>query len=209
MKREEEVRQRFEREVAEHALTVEHDHGLYRHLRFAKPGTSFGSFSIVTWPGSLCVDGDMGTYTFSRIEDMFEFFRRPKGDLEISSVYWHQKVTAADTSGELREYDADLFRRRIADRRDDAQASADLRRAVEVEVLPHAEDGESAAIAAADGFEHYDGEGGVFTFSDFGEVNLRVYSEHFLWCLYAIVWGIRQWDAQLERENEIVDEDRP
>ncbi len=24
-----------------------------------------------------------------------------------------------------------------------------------------------------------------------------VYAYHFIWCLYAIVWGIQQWDAQL------------
>lgn len=49
--RETEARERFDVDVAEHKMTVLRDEGLYRHLRFQKPGTSCYYFDLVTWPG--------------------------------------------------------------------------------------------------------------------------------------------------------------
>ncbi len=43
--------QSFLKDVREHRMTVLHDSGIYRHLRFQKPGTVIGQFDIVTWPG--------------------------------------------------------------------------------------------------------------------------------------------------------------
>lgn len=47
----------------------------HRHLRFAIPGTGFYSFDIVTWPGHLAISGDLESFTFTRLPDMFDFFR--------------------------------------------------------------------------------------------------------------------------------------
>ena len=58
---------RFLPDVAEHKLTVLHDEGLYRHLRFQKPGTGFYWFDLITWPGNLAFKGDMGGFMFARI----------------------------------------------------------------------------------------------------------------------------------------------
>ena len=41
----------FAEDVAEHELTVRRDDGLYRHLRFQKPGTWIYGFDLITWPG--------------------------------------------------------------------------------------------------------------------------------------------------------------
>ena len=41
--------------------------------------------------GSLIASGDVGTYVFSRLADMFEFFRSPMtsdGRLYINDSYW-------------------------------------------------------------------------------------------------------------------------
>ena len=65
----------FLRDVAEHEMIVVRDDGVHRHIRFKKPGTSCMHFDLITWPGYLCYTGDMGTYVFSRLTDMFEFFR--------------------------------------------------------------------------------------------------------------------------------------
>src|ERR1035438_10338294 len=65
----------FLADVAEHAMAVMQDNGVYRHLRFRKPGSSNMWFDLITWPGSLVISGDMGTWAFSRVEDMFAFFR--------------------------------------------------------------------------------------------------------------------------------------
>lgn len=51
--------ERFLKDVSEHELTVLHEDGLYRHLRFARPNSGQYHFSIVTWPGYLAYTGDM------------------------------------------------------------------------------------------------------------------------------------------------------
>lgn len=55
-----EAAERFTKDVAGHVMTVLHDDGLYRHLRFVQPDRSGYWFEIVTWPGSLAVRGEMG-----------------------------------------------------------------------------------------------------------------------------------------------------
>src|SRR5580692_6155935 len=90
----------FQRDTANHEMTVLHDDGLYRHLRFMQVITdeltgkqsrsSFYWFDLVTWPGNLVINGDMETFAFARSDDMFGFFR---GD-RINPGYWAEKVRA-------------------------------------------------------------------------------------------------------------------
>lgn len=65
----------FLADVAAHQIHVLRDDGVHRHIRFKRPGTYCMQFDLITWPGYLCYTGDMGTYVFNRLEDMFEFFR--------------------------------------------------------------------------------------------------------------------------------------
>jgi hypothetical protein len=58
-------------------MAVNLDSGLYRHLSFRHPKRGFNWFEIITWPWGLTFNGDHGCWSFSRIEDMFEFFSRP------------------------------------------------------------------------------------------------------------------------------------
>jgi hypothetical protein len=78
------------------------DNGVYRHLKFSK-GSFDQSFDIVTYPWHLVYSGDMGTYVFNRLEDMFQFFRtKPNGDkdkLHINLSYWGEKLEAVDRAG--------------------------------------------------------------------------------------------------------------
>lgn len=70
--------ERFLQDVADHKMTVVMDNGVYRHLRFANSDSKLAFnqwFDIVTWPGFLAYSGDMGCFVFSRLKDMFEFFR--------------------------------------------------------------------------------------------------------------------------------------
>lgn len=111
------IAERFARETAKHRMTVLHDDGLYRHLRFTqmhlcndaewRTTNGFYWFDLITWPGSLTINGDCGTYTFSRITDMFGFFRSRYG---INPQYWAEKV-----QGETRvqSYSEDKFRQQV------------------------------------------------------------------------------------------------
>lgn len=190
----------FLKDVAEHQMTVVRDDGVYRHIRFSRPQSSCMHFDLITWPGHLCYTGDMGTYVFSRVTDMFEFFREPdtaKG-LGINPGYWAEKVLAADKYDGVQEYSHEKFvaeiNRWVTDHineelSDDPEAAAALREAVEDDVL-NCDENEVRAYDAANNFEH-DG----FQFTDFWEVGLNKYTTRYLWCCRALVWAIRQYDA--------------
>lgn len=93
---------RFERDVAAHQMTVLHEEGVYRHIRFGRPDSSSMHFDLITYPGYLVYSGDMGCYVFSRLRDMFEFFRTDRLDtkdpskLHINRGYWSEKLEAVD-----------------------------------------------------------------------------------------------------------------
>ena len=188
------TRRRFERETAEHEMTVLHDDGLYRHLRFQKPGTSLYWFDLLTWPGRLVIAGDCGDYMFSRIRDMFEFFESDHGG--INPDYWAEKLQAPAPQAAYR-YSPEVFRTRVlewfADASDDLEAeeAESLRAALNEQVLDDA-DGllqvEGEARRRLSYFEH-DGR----HIADSWEWRLREFDWQFLWCCHAIVWGIAQY----------------
>ncbi len=183
-------------------MTVEHDDGVFRHLRFAKPGAYCMCFMLTTWPGHLAISGDMGTYVFDRTRDMFTFFRtKPDRNEEypINPQYWAEKCEAMDTrtglDGSIRVFDADSLRANAREAweshfEDDleSEAAKECWEAIQDEVL-RSENGYEAYESASN-FEH---EG--FQFHDSWEWNNTTYAFRFLWCLYAITWGVRQYDS--------------
>jgi hypothetical protein len=220
---------RFQSDIAEHAMTIIRNDGVYRHIRFAKPGTSCMHFDLITWPGYLCYTGDMGTYVFTRLRDMFEFFRRSDSDKKysIDMRYWGEKVEAADKCGGIKKFSPEKFKARIKEWIDDheesrkpdpddfdeespsssddprchARAYAELRAAVQDEVIHCADDGDVRAFDAANDFRHdgdlwrvFHGEKSQFEFSDFWEVDATEFTHRFVWCCYALAWGIEQFD---------------
>lgn len=182
----------FLKDVATHAITVHQDHGIYRHMTFARPGTNFYRFDLVTWPGYLAYSGDMGCYVFSRIRDMFEFFRSDKEGLRINLGYWGEKVDARDRDG-VREYSPEKFIENVNRHLDERQASERDRRAAKFEILDMAHDGAHSAYSHAMRFKGPDGT----KFTDFWEVNSDEYTYRFIWCCYALSWGIKQYDGAL------------
>jgi hypothetical protein len=190
----------FLKDVQNHVMSIVHESGIHRHVLFSRPGSSCYHFRLLTWPGELCITGDMGTFVFNRLQDMFEFFRvQPKHGaverLHINLGYWSEKLVSTSKNGGHLEYDADMFRRAVvSDYRNYRQGGGEpiegLREAIRDEVLACADDGEYAAATAAYNFQH-----GRFSFRDFFEHNPKEYTYHFIWCCYAIAWGIQQYDA--------------
>ncbi len=189
---------KFLLDVREHVMTVVRDDGVDRHLRFRKPGTYCMGFDIITWPGYLCYTGDMGTYVFTRLEDMFEFFRtdrkyRPElPGLKINRSYWAEKCVGVDRGG-IKEFSKERFREQveywIGEDRIGNPPSDELREAIEDDVYSHLDDGQYAAMQAAIDFEH---EG--FRLTDFWEADSTEYTFHFTWCCYALAWAILKYD---------------
>lgn len=214
----------FLRDVAGHVMTILRDDGVHRHVRFKESGTSCYHFDLITWPGYLCYTGDMGTFVFRRIEDMFEFFGHDREyhasrgrTLAINLGYWGEKLVAvnangASSGGKAKEFDLEKFTRVINEyrigwmRRGKEQGALDkeqrreLWEQVQEEVLDRAEDGEHYAQAAAYefSFRKYpwvrSDDQPVWQFDDLFEHDFTEYTHSFVWCCYALAWGIQKYD---------------
>jgi hypothetical protein len=205
------TQQEFERDVAQHKMSVIRDNGTDRHLMFRRPDGSPYWFEILTWPGSLCIRGDMGTYVFSRLTDMFEFFRtddrRDPKALNINKSYWCEKLRATSCDGygkgAAKRFDAGRFEQRVKERFDDYFADrgiTDERRVelwaeIQSEVLDYVTDAEGGGGEAFRRLNDFRDEEFPKLFEDSWEWNCDDYTFHFVWCLYAIAWAIRQYDA--------------
>jgi len=192
----------FLKDVSAHQMTVLNDTGLYRHLRFASVGSDGKPhwnqyFTLTTFPDHLVFSGDMGTYVFTRLQDMFEFFRgKPDGPLQINPDYWGGKCLAADkaTGGDIMAYSSEKFKAVVTEIFNDHEFESATEKelcwlAIEDEVL--CGEGEHEAYSLAGQFQFQ----GEHFFHDFWEHRLREYTGRYLWCCFAIVWGIRQYDA--------------
>lgn len=195
--REKVAAERFAKDVATHELTIVRDDGTYRHLKIRRPDDSAHWYEIVTWAGALMIRGDMGTYAFSRLPDMFEFFRSKTG--YINTQYWAEKLIFHDRDG-VKDYSEDAFRERVAETLaewvsdisgwpESEEKIAALIAAVKDRVISCGGDEESARYAANQ-FWHDEHQ-----FSDTWEWGLSEYRHQFLWCLHAIVHAINMYDA--------------
>lgn len=200
--------ERFLKDVETHQMTIIQNDGVYRHIRFSKPGTSCYRFDLITWPGYLCYTGDMGTYVFTRLQDMFDFFRRGSRDGEwhkIDMRYWAEKCEASDKSDGIRQFSEELFKRNVMEHLIDwirshrQETTKEERRglwdAVISEVINAEDDngGMRKQIAAND-FHHEVSFNLTFYFQDFWERSVTEYSFRFVWCCFALAWGIAKYD---------------
>ena len=188
----------FLKDVAKHEMAVKHQDGIYRNIRFREPGNSNMWFDLVTWPDFLTIAGDMGTWTFSRMPDMFEFFR--SSTLEINADYWSEKLQHGTHGGSYgaKVYDRESYSERLLTQLSEYYGFEDdplkeLTEAVKNEVLSG--DCEYDLLIAARDFEHVFPDGATFQFDSCELPDGMVYAYQFIWCLYAIVWGIQRWDA--------------
>lgn len=197
--------------VSGHKMTVIHDDGVYRHLRFRRKESSVYWFDLITWPGTLCIDGDMGTFVFRRLEDMFEFFRtdreyltRSGNQLVINPSYWSEKLQAPKSRA-VEEFSAEAFREHVKEAFDayvigvEPDVQQQLWDELESEVICIADDGEIRAYDAARDFFSFVAED--FNMNDCWEWSCREYTCDFIWCCYAIAWGIKTYD-DVKETNE-------
>lgn len=189
----------FKRDVAQHEMRVLKDDGVYRHIRFKRPGCSAYWFELVTWPGYLSIVGDMGDYVFSRTKDMFGFFRNDKN--EINPDYWAEKCCSASVFGEgIRRFSVAAFRENVIEYTVGflgVESKSEIPDGVQEEIqeLLEAEDEHECMSRMRD----FSSE--LIEFTDFWEHNHTRHTTHFLWCLRAIVWGIAKYDEATKRRR--------
>lgn len=182
------VKERIVNDLKDHAITILHQHGLYRHYRCQKPGTWVLGFDVVTWPGSLCYTGDMGEYLYQRTDDMIAFMRGSA----MSYSYVAEKCVAHD--GRLKEWSEERFREVLAERL--AESAED---GGEFTVVRH---GGSVKESVAEKIVEIEQEYGNYQSRHDAEKAMyesglwdgadmpscEVWTVHFLWCLHALDW---------------------
>lgn len=205
----------FLEDVEQHTMTVLRDDGVFRHIRFKSQDSGTYWFDLITWPGTLCIDGDCGTYVFRRLNDMFQFFRTDRElakdeTLAISPGYWGEKLESIATHGKFKEFSGkkfcehveEAFDEWVTDHQPEFGANPDeilnffssknaLREELEVEVLACSSEGDVSAMDAALKFESGIAD---FNLNEAWEWECREYTPHFIWCCYAIAWGVKTYD---------------
>ena len=197
--------EQFQKDTSAHELEIIQDNDLFRHLKISKPRTGNMHFNITTWPGYLCISGDMGTFVFSRIPDMFDFFRG-KAE-EINPQYWEEKLCAGaglSARNVSREYDPGLIYERLDEElktfiewQTDEKPQLwqenieDAKKAVQ-----HFKDWvDSSEYEMVYHINNWDEEeAGGMDLQDFWDGYREAYSYHYVWCCYAIVHAIRLYD---------------
>ena len=183
---------RFLRDVRNHQMTIEMDQGVHRSILFAKPGSSVCHFRLNTWPGHLAISGDMGSYVFARVSDMFTFFRDDSMTGQINAQYWAEKAQAVDRNGGTRRFSLDKLASQVREHAAEWQVRLGDAEKIRCEVEGFAARGfshEYEAFEAIRDFEASDGN----EFTDF-ESDLKDWDFGYLWLCRAIVWGIKRYD---------------
>jgi len=207
-----EVKESFEKSTKDHKMEILMDNGLYRHLKFTNNGSQCYRFDLHTWPGHLCIDGDMGTYVFSRIPDMFKFFIMGEHDFNakyiINPGYWGEKLQAIEKNGGYREFSYDIFEENITTEFNSFKEHSNLEDPefdmlwdeISDYVLSRSDDGVRALDAAMDFKWSSDDGSETFEMSEFWDYNCDDYTYRYIWILYAIVWGIQQYNINKQEQ---------
>lgn len=186
--------EKFEKDVAGHEMTIACDDGLHRHLTFKRPGSSTYHFHITTWPGYLAISGDMGTFVFARLPDMFEFFR---GEREINPGYWSEKLAAHDRNG-VRQFDNDLYVEALKHHFERWYFDNNSDRAKAWAAIEDEFSGILDATTTEEAIRYAHAWKCPVTgqhFTDFWDYRLEDYTYQFIWCCRAILWAIRCYYA--------------
>lgn len=204
------ARDQFKAATTDHQMTVlldTLDDGTpYRHVRFAKPGTGIWSWSLLTWPGYLAINGDIGGFTFCRLHDMFDFFRGPGS---INPGYWGEKVVAGARGTEHGEnrYSSERFVESVNENVEwarDELTKGDFKRlkaAVAAELTDQPPEYIEEAHERLNDFSWNpsdlgSGYQGGFEFHDTWDWDLRGYDHHFLLACHAVQWGVNRYLAE-------------
>lgn len=180
--------------IENHELSILHNEGLHRYMVFSNKGQNAYRVNITTWPGYLCISGDMGTYVFSRLPDMLSFFNEDG----INPGYWSEKCVSMDKYSKIEEFSIDKFNSNVLtylkdfieedcwNKEDLDKLSNDIVSELDYLALRFGTNEEYAFYNWANeyGFKNKDDD--MFEFIDFWDYDCNDYSYGFIWCCYAI-----------------------
>jgi hypothetical protein len=135
---------------------------------------------------------------------MFKFFRA-NGSLDINPSYWGEKLQSIGTNAGYTEFDPDAFKDAVMDYYsnwlDWCDANDDEKKelfdSIQLSILSRLDEGKDIAYAAISDFENTQG----FSFGDFYACDYDTYTPLYIWSLYAIVWGINEYDVSMRSKD--------
>ena len=193
------IKENFLDDVKNHKMSVMLNNGLHRHLRFRTNNSFIHSFDVVTYPHHLVISGDMGTYVFSRLEDMFEFFHY---DREPNFHYWAEKLKA----GIHEEYSEEKLRKNVNYHLDEFLSyNNDITEDDKNQILSDVEDllnGQDHTFEHVVINELMDFHSlGYNIFEDFYQYDNNELTYHYQWCCYAIQHAIKEFSNMENKQN--------
>lgn len=177
----------FSENTKKHEIKMLVDSGMYRHIRFIEKGNNQYRFDLISWPGSICINGDMGTYVFSRVGDMFKFFAND----DLSYSYVAEKCKSQDSKIPVWVYDPCMVEeeawRQVEEHIKTYPDSAKyLREDIRALLESHLHD----EGVVSNEIYNYDNYGFRFNTDDW---KTKILSYQFLWCVTAIQWGVKKY----------------
>ncbi len=200
-------RERFLKNVQQHEIEIMKDDGVYRHVICKRPGSGTYRFDLITIPGHLFVTGDMGCWTFSRTEDMFDFFIAGNNDFNkehiINPHYWAKKVKSVSTISKIKEYSSDLLFNKVViyfNRHTEnfsKEKKEELWGEIKDNILDYINNHQQVIYRRINDF-YFKG----FEFINFFERDDdSEFTFHYIWVCYAIVWGILEYKKVKEKRK--------
>ncbi len=198
--------EKFLEDVKGHTMDVRHGTDSYRHLVFSNNGSSNLKFEIVTFPWHLVYTGDMGTFVFRRLADMFDFFRPKDGTYRKEFGYWHSKLTAVCSSDGAIQKSRKRFevalRGYLPDPPEPGDYGDDLSEKTREEInyeisrllTLYDTYGFQRALQEACDFCVGPPERPLFQFSELWDHSFDEFTTRFEWCCWALQWGILLYD---------------
>ena len=195
----------FLKDVANHKLAVLMDNGVYRHLRFKQPDSGNMRFDLITGPGYLLYRGDMGCYEFERLHDMFDFFRSTNAanetELKINDSYWAEKCEAHSRFGNgITAFCMDSFTEFVKEKSREYAQEEGFTGDRLTEFMESSEgicryvENEYDAFRHISNFEFEGNDISQSVFGDSCDLSFKSFTYHYIWCCFAITWGIFQYD---------------
>lgn len=199
----------FKNNVANHQLTVHFDEGLHRHITMKNPTSSDMHYHITTWPNYLCISGDMGCFVFSRVEDMFKFFRGEEG--EVNPCYWAEKLQAPEyndksvmawSTSKVKASVNRLINEWVESAEEDGfdEEFIQEQKGKAIDLI-HSADNEYEFISSI--YNFYADEDGISVDDFFCDSDFTDYTYHYLWCCYAIVHAINVYDQYKSAQEAV------
>ena len=196
-----------------HDVTIFQDDGLRRHIKFSEGNSNCYRFDLITYPGGLLMKGDIGTFVFERIADMFEFFRGEPG--EINPGYWREKMVASCTPALTYTYESiisGIQNHLEVDENFKLHHGDEERQEKILEALPEIQEtvefyvcGDNTEMGSCgDRVMSILSDHGIRT-DDFWEYRFTEYSYRYLYALHAIVWGINAYDKEKAHNVPVAD----